>query len=534
MAASPALTKVPHAVGAVDSAGEWRRNLSWPLTQTRRSELSEGAIMALARWRRGLPDGEAAGVADLASLHLAALGGRVALHGSEIAASADQGIELVGTSPDFAFLAGRDDEPAPARLPFDPVVKPFERVLAPLRAVRHARRWASLMRLPRVVLAPDAHAVSTSGLMIEVARHEPVALSYWAPGALLYEARRLNATTGVDIEALARDWADIFLREMSLHERIVPYARELLFRQGRDALKLSDSTSAGLAKLRSFPHSIWSGSAGSFATRAVGLEVLRRGGQVRRFAHGGAIGLDDYSNVHAIVEMAATSDYVVNTSATHDLLCKTDIARSFIRHTPQFHAGSGDPKFSGIVCRHAPRSGRPTVVYVGTTFPGPLVHVPPVPPEAVYLDWQMRLLDALIATGANVLCKPHPENIPAIGRQPLAELYPTIDAPFEKAIEVADVLVHDYCLSTTFFEAMCSNRPVVLLDLGQTRWQPAIANAVQARCRILDVRFDEHNLPQFDAAELKDAVLSSQREADPWRFRELLAGDFPVRGAIHG
>jgi hypothetical protein len=521
-------------VGAVDSAGEWRRNLAWPLNQAHRSELSEGAFMALVRWRRGLPNGATADVTDLASLHLAALGGRVALHGSEIAAAADKGIELIGTSRDFAFLAGQNNEPAPVRLPFDPVVASFERVLAPLRAVRQARRWASLMRLPGAVLAPEAHAVSTSGLMIEFARRSPVALSYWAPNALLREAQQLNVATGADIETLARDWADTFLREMNLHERIMPRARELLVYQGRDALKLADSTMAGLAKLRGFPRNIWSGSAGSFATRAVGLEVLRRGGQVRRFAHGGAVGLDDYSKVHAIVQMAATSDYVVNTSATLDLLRKTDIAQNFVRHRPQFHAGSGDPKFSGIVCRHAPRSGRPTVVYVGTTFPGPLVHVPPVPPEAVYLDWQIRLLDALIATGANVLCKPHPENIPAIGRQPLAELYPTIDAPFEKAIEVADVLVHDYCLSTTFFEAMCSNRPVVLLDLSQTRWQPSIASAVQARCRILDVRPDDRNLPQFDATELKDAVLSSQREADPWRFRKLLAGDFPDREVIHG
>src|SRR5262249_26032887 len=132
------------------------------------------------------------------------------------------------------------------------------------------------------------------------------------------------------------------------------------------------------------------------------------------------------------------------------------------------------------------------------------------------------------------LCKPHPENVPAIGRQPLAELYPTFEGSFEQAIEAADVLVHDYCLSTTFFEAMCSSRPIVLLDLAQTRWQASIAALVQARCRTLIVRLDERNRPQFNAAELKDAVLSAHREADPWPFRKLLANDSGSWAAAHG
>lgn len=518
----------------MSAVAEWRRDLAWPLTQSRRAALAEAAIDALAQWRAGLAEGPVSDVADLASLHLAALGARVALHGAEIAVGAARGLELVGTDQDFAFLAGQSAEPGPLQLPFDPVIKRFERALAPLRAIRHAYGWTAPRRLMRAVLAPDAHVISTSGLLLDAARRETQALSYWAPNALLNEARRNGGDREVDVDGLAQDWARFFLVRIEMDEMVRERARSLLVRQARDALGRANVTMAGLARLKRFPRNVWAGSAGGFSTRAVGLEVLRRGGRVHRFAHGGAIGLDDYGAVHSVIEMAATSDYVTTSPGTLELLRGANIARHFHRNMPSLHAGAGDPKFRKVPSRLPARNdARPTVVYVGTTFPGSLVHVPPVPPDAIYLDWQMRLLDALIATGAKVFCRPHPENAMHVGHQPLARLYPTLDMPFECALEIADVLVYDYCLSTSFWEAACSDRPIVLLDLSNARWQPAIAAALQARCRTLTVRADERNRPQFDSAELTDAVLSPQRDADPWVFRGLLAGDSSNGAAIH-
>jgi hypothetical protein len=252
---------------------------------------------------------------------------------------------------------------------------------------------------------------------------------------------------------------------------------------------------------------------------------MRRGGSVRRFAHGGAIALDGYADTHAVVDMAATSRFTMATPAALLLLRDARIESSFDRHLPTFDALTGDPKFRAVprVGRRPP-SRRPTVLYVGTAFAGQLVHIPPVPPDAVYFDWQCRLLDALKGLDAEVYCKPHPENLILSGVQPLPVLYPALDMPFGKALAQADVVVFDYCLSTSFWETLCSDRPVVLLDVARARWHPAVDAMLSRRCMRLAVTYDAGNRPQFDAAALAGAVLAA-KPADPAEFRTLLAGD---------
>jgi hypothetical protein len=133
-------------------------------------------------------------------------------------------------------------------------------------------------------------------------------------------------------------------------------------------------------------------------------------------------------------------------------------------------------------------------------------------------------MDALGALDVEAWCKPHPENIVLSGIQPLPSFYRAMDVPFDAALARADVVVFDYCLSTSFWEAACSDRPIVLMDLAGTRWHPRIASMIDRRCLRVDVACDSRNRPTFDPAALADAVATA-RPADPDEFRSLLAGD---------
>jgi hypothetical protein len=517
------LTRVPFTIQAALTESGWRDALVWPLAPARRAAISEGAVAALRDWRRSLVAGPARDAADLASLHLLTIGARASLYAHEQAAAAEAGLTLVGARPELAALRDGTPLPAPRREFFDAPRRsriPFARTL---RAIRNARRWTPLHRLARVVLAPDAHVLSTGGLLIEAATGH--SLSYASPGELLGRARAAGAAKRIDAAALAAGWAAHLVAALDIPDSARARMTDLVRAQSEPALTRADCDLAGLAAASNMPANAWAGSAGSYATRAIGIEILRRGGYVRRFAHGGAIGLDDYGATHSLVDMAAASHYTVATRGVLSSLVESGIDAKFDGAAPNFDAAAGDPKFRSVARRGRARpAGRPTVLYVGTAFAGPLVHVPPVPPDAIYFDWQCRLMDALGALAADVWCKPHPENTVLSGTQPLPALYRAMDAPFGEALARADVVVFDYALSTSFWEALCSDRPVVLMDLAGTRWRPKIGAMIARRCVRVDVAYDTRNRPVFDADRLADAVASA-RPADPDEFRRLLAGD---------
>lgn len=514
------LNRVPFTIQAALAEPDWRDALAWPLPPARRAAISEGVVAALWDWRRTLEAGATREVADLASLHLLTIGARAALYAHELAAA---GTTMLGARPELAALRDGAAVPAPRREFFEAPPRsrvPFARAL---RAIRNARRWTPLHRLAHAVLAPEAHVLSTGGLLIEAASGH--SLSYASPGEILGQARAAGAAKRIDAAPLAAGWGAHLASALEIPEAMRARAIDLVRAQAEPALARADGDLAGLAISSEVPTCAWAGSAGSYATRAIGIEILRRGGTVRRFAHGGAVGLDDYGATHALVDMAATSRYTVATPGVRALLVDSGIAAKFDGPPPTFDAVAGDPKFRAVARRGRPRAaGRPTVLYVGTAFAGPLVHVPPVPPDAVYFDWQCRLMDALGALDADVWCKPHPENLVLSGTQPLPTLYRALEAPFGEALARADVVVFDYALSTSFWETLCSDRPVVLMDLAGTRWRPEIDAAIARRCIRIEIAYDDRNRPVLDAEKLADAIASA-RPADPGEFRRLLAGD---------
>ena len=58
---------------------------------------------------------------------------------------------------------------------------------------------------------------------------------------------------------------------------------------------------------------MWSGTAGNYPARLVGLEALYRGGEVVRFDHGGSTGLTSPSILIALNELCVSSKFVMGT-----------------------------------------------------------------------------------------------------------------------------------------------------------------------------------------------------------------------------
>jgi hypothetical protein len=144
-------------------------------------------------------------------------------------------------------------------------------------------------------------------------------------------------------------------------------------------------------------------------------------------------------------------------------------------------------------------------------------------PDVVYWDFQMHLVEELKALDIDLLCKPHPEGHFVGKRNPIEALAPTSYRRFEEHLDDADLFLFDAPTSTTFVEAMCTRRPVVLIDRFYAI-NPAVRPAIEARCRIVPARADAQNRLRIDPAALAAAILGAPREADPSYFRRLTVG----------
>jgi hypothetical protein len=156
-------------------------------------------------------------------------------------------------------------------------------------------------------------------------------------------------------------------------------------------------------------------------------------------------------------------------------------------------------------------------------FNGGRPNLPPLLPDPIHLFHQRAVIEAFEGAPAELVLKPHPGGALKGKPHPLAGMVEIDSRPFIEAIADADVVINDYPQSTAFWEACCSNRRVVILDLGIVRFHSAGRAIVEQRCEVVPVRWGADNLPAFDPKALVDAALAG-RSLDPTAMRQILVG----------
>jgi hypothetical protein len=284
-----------------------------------------------------------------------------------------------------------------------------------------------------------------------------------------------------------------------------------------------------MAALRStdLPNAVWSGSGGLYASRALGLEVLRRGGRVVRFDHGTPREFVMCPELTVLLELAVSSEFVLATAAAADI-CRAAIDPALLGPLPQcaVRGAKGDPTFARVPVRRAPPEARKKlrVVYAPSQLLGFRQLLPALPPDVVYLDWQMRIAETLNALDVDFICQPHPEGLFKGKPHPIAQVAPTIRGNFDAQLQAADVFVFDCPTTTALWQATCSGARIVYLDIGAGRMTSTVAQAFAERANVISAAPDADNRPTLDVDALQAAIFDCTRSSDPTMFRRLLAG----------
>lgn len=519
--------KVPFDYTAAQSMADWRESLAWPVPPPTLRRIFQRGVEDLLAFVEGLTDKDQQNIALLAApliLHTAWPLVETALCAQ---AEVEGRFTFVGGPPELDYLRGGSSAFLPPARVHSKTLLIIPR-LRVLREIAATSLWTQSWRLPAAMLAPEVVAIARHPLLADFAAAQKRRIRFAHGPMILQKARAAQSPTNrsLDLDLLAQRLTELIAHVEELREPYARRLRHLIKAQCVVILRIAAEDLAGLAQIKRLPHELWSGSGGFYPSRAIGLEVLRRGGEVTRFDHGGTTGMVAVDGTFALLQLSVGSRFVMMTPGTARIAKATraPFLASRLRRC-EIVGSAGDPSIRALplTTRRAP-AGRRKVIYAPMLLRGFAKAILTIFPDVMYLDWQLRLAEMLASLPIHLLCKPHPGGILRGRRHPLASVAATTYEPFEAVMQEADVFVFDRCTSTTFWRALCTDRPVVYIDLGI----PFSAQAkplIERRCRVLTATFGADNRPIIDRVALEEAVMRAADRVDPSEFQRLFMGE---------
>ena len=142
--------------------------------------------------------------------------------------------------------------------------------------------------------------------------------------------------------------------------------------------------------------------------------------------------------------------------------------------------------------------------FLGERYMGTLDFKTPDPITADTQAWVVRTLEKL---GYDVAIKIHPGGIDHSLRIQKNWGITILDGNFDNCLDT-DVFIFDFA-GTAFFDALATDKGIVLLDLNNRPFAKESFNDLNQRCKIVQAKTDQFNRIRFDPEYLKDAVESS-------------------------
>jgi hypothetical protein len=256
-------------------------------------------------------------------------------------------------------------------------------------------------------------------------------------------------------------------------------------------------------------------TAGGFESRLMSHVFQRNNLPVIRFTHGGERGLindprwhyfelmfADFYLVHGRTEATQVNEAVARktSSLTSAGMKAVGVGSRFHTRLRETNSPSANPKKIRnvmVVPASLKNEVRPAFVSTGE--------------ENVYLEWHLRLLKSLRNANYNVVSKRHPKGF--LANKKLFDGYAHEEltgGSFTNLMASADAFVFDFAASA-FMEALCTNKPVVLIEIPLRPLLPSGRQEVEQICTVVRGEYDENNRV---VADFDEVVSGLERPVD--------------------
>jgi hypothetical protein len=247
------------------------------------------------------------------------------------------------------------------------------------------------------------------------------------------------------------------------------------------------------------------------------------GGRAVGFHHGNSMGGAAWE-MGCYAELSAYDVFVCPTHGCAKAYAEDYAACTISRHLP-VHIVATDSTYyerlhKSMASKSLPKSIK-SVMLMG--FPMNAIRYYGLPGYFFYyqIALELKLVHLLVSRGYRVLYKVHPECINAVLDLIGPICHEVIAEPFERCWEQADAFIFKQTASTTFGFALCTNRPIVLLDTERSFWREDHYNLIKRRCRMVPAHTESDGV-MFDENVLIEVLYKKPETPDAAYIREFM------------
>ncbi len=358
------------------------------------------------------------------------------------------GIELISDHSEFNYFnhgGTRKTHKAADFIPAHPVVPRYPLV----RKLINIASWTPLWKAPASFLFPTATAFSAnSHLLHEHVGPSAVRLTFKDPGHYLIEARASSRMTSTVKGEEFGELADLITTRFASSGSLGGvYLDRFLDATRIDVETILKAVQKDLLQLRKIklPKVAWTG-ASIYQSRVVGHEIIRRGGEVVKFDHGGSTGMNGWPERDAFVELNGATRLVMATNAAAEFAKRSDPERLIAPvHHCEIVGGAGYPHLKLISRSHKVdrKRGVRRVMYCPTFFRAHFSNPGETMGEPIHMDFTLRVAEALTRLPIDVVLKPHPQAVSPDGRHYAQDVAQVSYEKFEDVMDDVDVFIFD-------------------------------------------------------------------------------------------
>ena len=240
--------------------------------------------------------------------------------------------------------------------------------------------------------------------------------------------------------------------------------------------------------------------------KTICLAVRRKfGTRVVGFEHGNTFGTL-VTKYFGITELAHCDEYMVATSGSLPYFRTKQQASSFAFGRDTIMS-SVDTNYYYTLWERNRSSDLPRriqrIMVVG--FPMNQIRYAEIPGHLslMHLDLELRITRFLKQIGVEVVYKAHPDRYEEVKGFFDNVVDEVSSEPFERVYKRCDGYLFAHTDSSTFGIALCTNKPIIVMDIEGKKWNEAAYSLLAKRCLLVPARVDERNRIVFSEQELE-------------------------------
>tara|TARA_X000000950_G_scaffold286150_1_gene394190 strand:+ start:8527 stop:10107 length:1581 start_codon:yes stop_codon:yes gene_type:complete len=392
-------------------------------------------------------------------------------------------------------------------------------------------RWAGIKNFPKTITS-DFFVLAESEFIYSWLKENKIFAKFVAHESFLknnqVESRDKKTATEVS------EFLTSFFLKIIKKKKLEPYIKSKLIAYcDLFFFKVIHKIAINLLTLRKkkLPTKVITGAGSNFSRGLVTAEILRRGGEVIGFDHFTGTGcIKRYESLFTY-ELPFASKFVLSTSHVKKLLNKKEIFKykTKFKKPCQFIGANGFKAMSNIENLFYTKGSIDKILYVSPIYRGWRQSNPITTSDPVQLDWENHLIEQLQKLTYEFSVQFHPEGIFKHKDHPFLKFKTNPDLIFESKFINYDLLIFDWCRSSSFWTALCSNKPIIIIEKGYSYKNYFFSESIQKEIdkRVIFIRAycDKKNRLRVDRKKLNSVIKNIQPNIDGSFFRKIFLNE---------